>query len=544
MMFPSLVLGLIVSALYVSSASVPERRAPLATVYSSCKLSKNVALTFDDGPYIHLQDISDRLTAAGAKGTFFFNGNNFDCIYNSAATSRVKYAFNAGHMIGSHTWSHASLTSLSSAQITDGMYRMEEAFSRILGIKPAFMRPPYGDFNDNVRAISFARNQSLAMWDQDTQDADGASVSFSESVYTNAVNQNVNTMLVLNHETLATTADQVLPFAINLLKSHGYKLVTLAECLGVEPYAAIGVPQSGTFSCAGSPGPGGACSGTQCKSGTPPLNGGGGGGGTQTNQLIHPGASSSKCLAAPTNANGASVQIQDCDGSASQSWTRSGSIWQIYSNKCLDVTGGSTANGNKMQIWTCSSGNPNQQFTRFGNTIQWTGRGECLDLTNGVLTNGNVVQMWSCTGGGNQVWNIETGGSTPPPPGKTIRPGASGSICLTAASNANNAAVEIEPCSSGSTAQSWISTGGTLQIFGNKCLDVTSGSTVNGNKMQIYTCNTGNANQQFTITSDHRIQWTGKGKCVDLTDGSLVSGTVVQSWSCTANNPNQVWNFV
>jgi peptidoglycan/xylan/chitin deacetylase (PgdA/CDA1 family) len=498
-----------------------------------------VALTFDDGPYIHLKTISDRLTAAGAKGTFFFNGNNFDCIYNSAAVDRVKYAFNAGHMIGSHTWSHASLTSLSTAQIQDGMFRMEEAFSRILGIKPAFMRPPYGDFNDNVRAISFQRNQSLALWDQDTQDADGASVSFSESVYTNAVNQNVNNMLVLNHETLDTTANQVLPFAINLLQSHGYKLVTLAECLGLPPYAAIGVPQSGTFSCSGSPGPGGACSGTQCKTGVPPLQTGP----TITNQVIHPGASNSKCLAAPTNANNAPVVIQDCDGSASQSWTRSGSNLIIYGNKCLDVTGGITTNGNKMQIYTCSAGNANQQFTIFGSTIAWTGKGKCLDLTSGILTNGNVVQIWSCTGGKNQVWNIVDAGS-PPPTGKTIRPGASGSVCLTAASNSNNAAVEIEPCSSGSSSQSWTSTGGTLQIFGNKCLDVTGGSTANGNKMQIYTCFSGNANQQFTITGDNRIAWTGKGKCLDLTNGSLNSGTIVQMWSCITGNNNQVWNFV
>lgn len=35
-----------------------------------------------------------------------------------------------------------------------------EAFSRILGVKPAFMRPPFGDYNDNVREVAYARNQS------------------------------------------------------------------------------------------------------------------------------------------------------------------------------------------------------------------------------------------------------------------------------------------------------------------------------------------------------------------------------------------------
>lgn len=30
-----------------------EERVPLATVYSSCKNNKQVALTFDDGPYVY-----------------------------------------------------------------------------------------------------------------------------------------------------------------------------------------------------------------------------------------------------------------------------------------------------------------------------------------------------------------------------------------------------------------------------------------------------------------------------------------------------------
>jgi hypothetical protein len=44
-----------------------------------------------------------------------------------------------------------------------------------------------------------------------------------------------------------------------------------------------------------------------------------------------------------------------------------------------------------MQIYTCSSGNTNQQFTITASTIAWAGKGECLDLTDGNTANGNVV---------------------------------------------------------------------------------------------------------------------------------------------------------
>lgn len=52
-------------------------------------------------------------------------------------------------------------------------------------------------------------------------------------------------MLALNHEPLEKTVHQVLPYAIKLLQSKGYELVTLAECLNLPAYqweTAPGVP--------------------------------------------------------------------------------------------------------------------------------------------------------------------------------------------------------------------------------------------------------------------------------------------------------------
>lgn len=153
------------------------------------------------GPYIYLRTISDHFTAAGAKATFFMNGNNFDCIYDADRISDVKYAYAAGHQISSHTWAHADLTTLSTAQIQDAMFRMEEAFSRIIGIKPAFMRPPYGNYNSDIQSIAAARGQSLALWDWDTGDADGNTTAQSEALYNDVVNAKVRNALILEHET-------------------------------------------------------------------------------------------------------------------------------------------------------------------------------------------------------------------------------------------------------------------------------------------------------------------------------------------------------
>ncbi|KAJ7676736.1 hypothetical protein DFH06DRAFT_1168908 [Mycena polygramma] len=386
-------------------------------VYDSCINPKDIALTFDDGPYIYLRSISDQFTAAGAKATFFMNGNNWDCIYDADRISDVKYAYAAGHQIGSHTWSHADLTSLSTPQIQDAMFRMEEAFSRILGIKPAFMRPPYGDYNSNIQSIAAARGQSLALWDWDTGDADGNTTSQSEAVYNDVANSGVSNALILEHETEATTNSVLVPYAIKLFQSKGYNLVTMAECEGVDPYQAIGVPQtqSSSWTCDGTPEPGAACGGSiACETGTPVFSTAPTGPtGTPTpNQYIHPSANAAKCLTAASNADGAVVEIEDCvaAGSTSQSWTISstGNTLQLFGTKCLDVTNGATADGTKLQIWTCSGG-PNQNWVISGNTIQWSGHSDCVDLTNGVQTDGNVMQIWTCTGGINQRWTRTTG---------------------------------------------------------------------------------------------------------------------------------------
>ncbi|KAJ6475969.1 hypothetical protein C8R47DRAFT_1141883 [Mycena vitilis] len=410
-----LVLTTLLTASTVLAHPLNYRATP--QVYDACINPKDIALTFDDGPYIYLRSISDQFTAAGAKATFFMNGYNWDCIYSADRISDVKYAYAAGHQIGSHTWSHADLTSLSTPQIQDAMFRMEEAFSRILGIKPAFMRPPYGDYNSNVQSIAAARGQSLALWDWDTGDADGNTTSQSEAVYNDVANSGVSNALILEHETEATTNSVLVPYAIKLFQSKGYNLVTMAECEGVAPYQAVGVPQtqSSSWTCDGTPEPGAACGGSiACETGTPVFSTAPTGPtGTPTpNQYIHPSANAAKCLTAASNTDGAVVEIEDCvaAGSTSQSWTISstGNTLQLFGTKCLDVTNGATADGTKLQIWTCSGG-PNQNWVTSGNTIQWSGHSDCVDLTNGVSTNGNVMQIWTCTGGINQRWTRTTG---------------------------------------------------------------------------------------------------------------------------------------
>jgi len=231
-------------------ARMESRAAPLAQVVTKCTKAKTVALTFDDGPSVYAYDISKTLIAAGAKGTFFFNGNNvelapnFECIYDADQQKRVKYIYDHGHQVGSHTWAHLHLPTLSASKIDSEMQRAEQALQRILGVQPRFTRVPYGEYNNVVRQVAHKRNMTLANWDVDTEDSLGATVARSKKLFDDALKKNPNALLVLNHERFLGTVQQVLPYMIGKLKAKGYKMVTLAECLGKEPYQWKKAPQT------------------------------------------------------------------------------------------------------------------------------------------------------------------------------------------------------------------------------------------------------------------------------------------------------------
>lgn len=228
--------------LATSSLAAAVQKLAKAQVFTKCLVPNTVALTFDDGPYIYMNDVVDQLRAVKAKGTFFLNGMNWACIYEDANIQHVKYAYDNGFQVASHTWAHKDLTTLTFDQIHDEMWRVEQAIQRITGAVPAFMRPPYGNYNDLVLTVAGQRGQSVATWDFDSQDGLSAPVDKQKQLYDQIVAQHPSTILSLQHEVHDTTVHQTLPYAIKKLLGAGYKLVTLSECLGMPAYQSTGPP--------------------------------------------------------------------------------------------------------------------------------------------------------------------------------------------------------------------------------------------------------------------------------------------------------------
>ena len=133
-----------------------------------------------------------------------------------------------------------------------------------------------------------------------------------------------------------------------------------------------------------------------------------------------------KCLdvAGGTLANGAREQIKTCSVAAtpSQTWqfqaaTVSGkTVLRTSNGFCLDVPSGRGANGVALQLWTCNRGSINQFFARDGNNIRWNGSKYCLDVSDGTakgFADGLAVQLWECNlSSANQVFTGPSATST------------------------------------------------------------------------------------------------------------------------------------
>ncbi|GIE76400.1 glycosyl hydrolase [Actinoplanes philippinensis] len=114
------------------------------------------------------------------------------------------------------------------------------------------------------------------------------------------------------------------------------------------------------------------------------------------------------------------------------------------SGACVDVNGASSADGTKIQLWTCNNGT-NQQWTRTGAT--WRALGKCMTVAGGATTDGSLVQLSACNGSGAQNWTAGSNGSlVNTPSGKCLD--ANGS------SSANGTQLIIWSCHGG-TNQRW-----------------------------------------------------------------------------------------
>jgi lysophospholipase L1-like esterase len=130
---------------------------------------------------------------------------------------------------------------------------------------------------------------------------------------------------------------------------------------------------------------------------------------------LHPNDSGYQKMAAAWNKG---IQAADAAGWIQQPQAVSGPVASGIAGKCLDVNGGSSANGTAVQIWGCNSTTAQVWTAPSDGTLRAVGK--CLDVTAAGTANGTPVEIWDCNGGGNQQWQPYNGGFRNPVSGRCL----------------------------------------------------------------------------------------------------------------------------
>lgn len=206
----------------VSGAALKEKWWYTDGAIETCTGYRKLALTFDDGPRYDYENILNILKQNNVKATFFVLGELLDGNFEL-----TKRAAREGHTISSHSYSHPSLTDLGDDGIRQELRSTAEIIEQATGVWPKYMRPPFGDFDDNVVRIANELRQEVVMWNIDTLDWSDSSNAF------NIIQQelgNEDSAIILMHDW--TGMSEILQDIIDLGRERSFEFVNMDGCLG------------------------------------------------------------------------------------------------------------------------------------------------------------------------------------------------------------------------------------------------------------------------------------------------------------------------
>ncbi|WP_248962411.1 polysaccharide deacetylase family protein [Sphaerisporangium perillae] len=187
-----------------------------------CARYKCIALTFDDGPWPYTPELLDTLKKHKAKATFFLLGRKV--VSRAELTQRI---VQEGHEVGNHTWSHPDLTKLSDDEIMEEMTSTSDAIERVIGEKPAMMRPPNGATDARVTRLMAELALPQILWTGSTLDWQARDVAVITKRTLKLAKRNG---VILLHDIVPETV-KAMPAVLKTLEKQGYHFVTVTTLL-------------------------------------------------------------------------------------------------------------------------------------------------------------------------------------------------------------------------------------------------------------------------------------------------------------------------
>ena len=188
---------------------------------------KVVYLTIDDGPSENTIEVLDILDRYGCKATFFVTGNDPDHYY------LIKEAYDRGHTIGLHTFTHdyATVYASADAYFAD-LAIIGEIVQEQIGYVPCFIRFPGGSSNEvsanycagiMTELSTAVQSRGFQYYDWNASTGDGAEHTANDIVMFGTEADGMENIMLLCHDSATKqTTVQALPRIIEFYQAHGY----------------------------------------------------------------------------------------------------------------------------------------------------------------------------------------------------------------------------------------------------------------------------------------------------------------------------------
>jgi peptidoglycan/xylan/chitin deacetylase (PgdA/CDA1 family) len=185
-----------------------------------------VALTFDDGPDpVDTPRLLDLLREKNVKASFFVVGQRAE-----QHPEIVRRAWDEGHLIANHTWSHRLLFCfLSPRRLRSEIERGNECIKRICGISTRYFRSPVGLRHPLLRFELQRAGVEYVSWRVRSCDT---IIENSGLLARRILNQVASRDIILMHDRLPKGAHalfEALPGVIDELKERGFEFVLVGS---------------------------------------------------------------------------------------------------------------------------------------------------------------------------------------------------------------------------------------------------------------------------------------------------------------------------
>ena len=220
-LFLLLTTDLLLSALFLKNGHTDiEKIFSLPVLSKTTCPPKYIALTFDDGPSSKCTPVLlDGLKERGVHATFFLMGKNIE-----GKEDIVKRMSEEGHLIGNHSYEHIQLTKAGPKAVCEAVEHTQEQIETITGKRPEYIRPPYGDWNEELEEEI---GMTPVLWSVDSLDW---KLKDTGKILRRVLKDVKDGDIILLHDIFPSSVEAALEL-IDILQKEGYVFVTADELL-------------------------------------------------------------------------------------------------------------------------------------------------------------------------------------------------------------------------------------------------------------------------------------------------------------------------